>query len=482
MTAPPAAAGSPSRLDRLAAVGITRGVLALCLLWVVAVGPIVHDLTAQGAPRVALTGAIHDDQDIKIDGYLVGFDYAERDGHTYSDKAPGQEVLALPAYAAARALGAEAAVVPRVAENLTLWWVTFATAGLPALAIILLVAMASHRRGTPVPLPALAALSFGTMLLPFAANLYGHVLGAALGYAAWLVLDRSSIGWRRGAVAGGLLALAVSVEYPLAIMGVALVVLLAVRRHWSALVAFAAAGVPFAVGLALYQDAAFGSPFSSGYTGKSYHQGAALLITGIPDPATLAQVLFGSRGLLLFTPVVAVGIYGLVRRWRDERDDGAAVALGVVVGFVLLQAGWVNPWGGDGPGPRYVIPMLPFLGIGLAHAWRSLPAIVRRWVLLVSLVSMVLPTITFHLVGRSSLLIVSGLQQLREAGLNPTVWSIALGPAGWVLYGLTSAAGLWWFLRAVSAEGVPPEGVSATVRSVEPARAAVDAGGTSSDR
>ncbi len=429
---------------RLAAVGITRGVLALCLLWLVAVGPIVHDLTAQGAPRLALTGALHDDRDIKIDGYLVGFDYTERDGHTYSDKAPGQEVLALPAYAAARAVGAEPAVVPRVEENLTLWWVTLASAGLPAVAIIVLVAMATHRRGMPIPLPALGALAFGTMLLPFAANLYGHVLGAALGYASWLVLDRSSVDWRRGALAGALMGLAVSVEYPVAIVGVVLVALLAVRRHWASLAAFAAAGVPFAAFLAVYQRAAFGSPFSSGYSSKSYHEDATLFITGIPDPRTLAIVLFGSRGLLLFTPVVAVGIYGLWIRWRREDDGGAAVSLAVVVGFLLLQAGWQNPWGGDGPGPRYVIPMLPFIGLGLARAWHEVSPTIRRWVVGISLASMVLPTITFHLMGDGTFLIAGGLQQLADEGIMPTVWSIALGPVGWVLYGASVAAAGWW--------------------------------------
>src|SRR5690606_30310162 len=101
-------------LRRLEGIGITRGVLALCLVWVVAIGPIVHDMTAQGAPRIALTGALVDDRRITIDDYLVGFDYTERDGHIYSDKAPGQEVLAIPAYVASQVVGADAAIVPRV--------------------------------------------------------------------------------------------------------------------------------------------------------------------------------------------------------------------------------------------------------------------------------------------------------------------------------------------------------------------------------
>lgn len=444
-----------SVMTRLAAHGITRGVLALCVLWLVAVGPIVHDLTAQGAPRVALTGAIVDDQDIKIDDYLVGFDYAERDGHTYSDKAPGQEILAIPVYGAARLVGAEPALVPRVASNLTLWWVTLWSAGIPAVAIIVLAAVAAHRRGTPIPLPALATLAFGTMLLPFAANLYGHVLGAALGFGAWLVFDRAPVTWKRGLTGGALIGLAVAVEYPLAIVGIVLAALLAIRRQWTGLAGYVVGGLPFAALLAVYQNAAFGSPFASGYTDKSSHQGASLLITGVPKLTMLAEVLFGSRGLLLFTPVVGVGIYGLVRLWRQERDSGALVALIVTAGFLLLQAGWVNPWGGDGPGPRYVIPMLPFLALGIASAWAGIAPPIRRFVAGISIASMVLPTITFHLVPQGSNLLSGPLRTLFEDGPNPTVWSIVFGPAGWVAYGASVAAAAWWFRKAAIAERSP---------------------------
>lgn len=463
-----ALSGPRPLLDRLEAVGITRAVLGICALWLVAFAPIVHDLTAQGAPRLALTGAMVDDGDIKIDDYMVGFDYTERDGHIYSDKAPGQEVLAVPAYVVATAVGAEKAVVRRADANLTLWWVTLWSSMLPAVAIVAMVAVASKRRNTPIQIPALATLTFGTMLLPFGTNLYGHVLGAALGYAAWLVLDRTSASWQRGAVAGGLIALAVTVEYPLALVGIALAVLLVVRRHWRSLVAFGLAGVPFAVVLAIYQNAAFGSPFSSGYQHKSYHEDSTLFITGIPKLTTLAQVLFGAKGLFLFTPVVLVGLIGLVKRWQETRDQGAALSMGVSAAFIMLQAGWSNPWGGDGPGPRYVITMLPFLGIGLAHFWDRVPARVRRPVVLVSVASMVLPTITLHLVGTGTILLAGPLRNLFDRGPNPTVWSIALGPLGWVLYLVSVVVVARWAMQATVAE----RSVLTTPRRPQPAEPA----------
>ena len=138
-----------------------------------------------------------------IDGYRLGPDHTDRDGHVYSDKAPGQEVLAVPAYLGARLVGADPARTGRIEGNLSLWWVTLWSAGLPGVGIILLVAVAAHRRGTPIPPPALATLAFGTLLLPFSINLYGHLLGALLGFGAWLVIDRrpASLGPRRGSLA-----------------------------------------------------------------------------------------------------------------------------------------------------------------------------------------------------------------------------------------------------------------------------------------
>ena len=436
--------------ERLAQVGITRGVLAVCLLWLVAAGPIVADMTAQGAPRFAFAGAVVDDRAIKLDGYLVGYDKAERDGHVYSDKAPGQQVLSVPFYAAARAAGAEPASVPRVEGNLSLWWVTFWTAGVPLRAIICMTAVAAWRRGSPIPVPALVGLSFGTMLLPHSVNLYGHVLGAALGFAAWLVLDRPGGSWRSGAAAGALAGSAVAVEYPLAVVAMVLGIWLLARGRWAQALAFALAGAPFAIAVGTYQAVAFGSPFSSGYTDKEPLAESTVLVTGIPNPITLLQVLVGARGLLVFMPIVAVGIYGLFRRWFETRDDGAVVALAVVGGVLLVQAGWSNPWGGDSAGPRYVTPMLPFLAVGLSTAWASVPPRLRRLVLGVSLTSMVLPTITLHLVNEGAVLISGSIAKLVDNGLNPTVWSLAFGWLGTSVWAVTSGAAIWHLCRVVA--------------------------------
>jgi hypothetical protein len=101
----------------------------------------VKELTAQPASRLALTAALVEHQTIRIDAYedIIGVDRLERDGHLYSDKAPGQPFLAAPFYAAARAVGADPASDLRADGNLTLWWVTLWSSTVPGALVVVIV-------------------------------------------------------------------------------------------------------------------------------------------------------------------------------------------------------------------------------------------------------------------------------------------------------------------------------------------------------
>lgn len=429
--------------------------VALGLLYLVVVGPFVQEYTAQPASRYALTAAVVERGTIRLDEYahVLGIDRVERDGHLYSDKAPGQPFLAAPVFAAGRAVGVEPADRFRRHENLGVWWVTLWSSVIPVSVLVGLVHASLRPRAGAVV--AAVAVGFGTLLLPFGSELYGHALAAALGFAAWRLVDRASTTGQAG-VAGLVAALAVTVEYPMVIVAAVGAAVLAARRAWRQLGAYALAGVPFAVALGAYHAAAFGSAFTSSYSEKG--DGGTPAVTGLPDPVQAIEVLFGTRGLFLFTPIALVGVVGLARLAARPGSQRVAAVVSLVVfgGFLLLQAGWVNPWGGEMPGPRYLIPALPFLGLGIAEMWA--PATRRAVVgaLGFSVATMVFPLVTLHLVPDGGATVAAHIRHLAGGELTPTVFTIVAGPVGWVLHlGLAVLAGV---VVRNSLRSAPPSG------------------------
>ena len=66
--------------------------------------------------------------------------------------------------------------------------------------------------------------------------------------------------------------------------------------------------------------------------------------------------------MLVRAPLVLLGVAGLVvaKRWRE----GLAIAA-----FVALLSFHRTPWGGASEDHRYLVPVVPLVGIGLAAAW-----------------------------------------------------------------------------------------------------------------
>lgn len=367
----------------------TRVDILLVALVLVVSAPIVELLMAHQASRLAFTGAVVDRNTIVIDAYtdILSVDFAERDGHLYSDKAPGQPLLATPFYAVARVVGAEPAETERYFDNLTLWWTTLWSSAIPL--AVLAVLMRRHALGvTGDPRAATAAavgMALSTLLLPFSTVLFSHVLAGLLAFAAYL-LARDPRASPAGMLGAGLLAgLAVLTEYTTGIVVVVIAVLLMLRR--SALLAhYVIGGVPAVVALAAYNTAAWGSPTEFSYANSgAFADFHAQGLFGIrwPSPSLTAQVLVGERGLLSMTPIVLLGVIGLVllARQRRTREVGV-VGLVVFATFVAVQGGWFSVTAGASPGPRYVVAALPFVAVGVAHVWRwSAPAVVAAAVI-----------------------------------------------------------------------------------------------------
>jgi hypothetical protein len=408
-------------------------------------------------------------------------DAAWVDGHYYSVKAPGLAALTLPLYAGLDGAGAQsvardAAASARSADHPRwvplddpplenfgydalralrtelaiergvpmIWALTLFGAVLPAIGLLLLVRWVGERIEPGYGTAAAITLGIGTIVMTFAAEYFSHVVAAALGFAAFALLFREREGPPRLGLVGtaGLLAgLAVSFEYPLGLLGAVLFVYaLAGPRRLRRGAAYAAGATAGAAPALLYNLWALGSPFRFAYSdaisvrGLSGHDELGLNSAGLfgidwPRPEAALDLLLSSRGLLTLTPVLAMGLVGawLIRR-RGRRAE-ANVILAVTAVYFLYNSGYWLPLGGGTPGPRFLTPILPFLAVGLAAAYRRFPALTLG-LAIPSATMMVAATLTFPLIGENGTWV--WVERLRTGNLEHTLLT-ALGVGdGWL--------------------------------------------------
>ncbi len=115
--------------------------------------------------------------------------------------------------------------------------------------------------------------------------------------------------------------------------------------------------------------------------------------------------------------------------WRAGRRAEALVCGGVPLLFLLYNAAYYLPYGGQSPGPRFLVPALPFLVVPLAFVLRARPVVVAG-VGLVSVGVMALATIGGPLTG-VEYGIGTWLDRIREGDLAATVATrLDVGDAG----------------------------------------------------
>ncbi len=414
-------------------------------------------------------------------------DKSYTNGHFFSVKAPGLPFLLLPLHevldaAGGSTFGREAAdrarrggarqwtyrglnvatygySAPRAAQIKRrletqaplIWALGLLGTVIPAVLLLLLVRRLADRIEPGLGTATALTLGMATLVMPFAVNLFGHMLASLLAFAAFAVLWRERHGPQRlgPLVLGGLLAgLAVTTEYPLAIVG-AILGVYALTRPGAAAAgvrglltrggAYTAGVVLGVVPLLAYNLWAFGSITTTSYANAVDRQGftghdtlglnsGGFFGIGPPDLRVALELLISPRGLLAMTPVVVLGVYGLVLLHRRGLRAEAWTVAALALAFFVYDAGYWLPFGGGSPGPRFLIPVLPFLSLGLVQAWRRLPA--TTIVLSVcSAVAIGVATLTYPLVGTGN--IWQWWSRLKNDNFQHTVLTILGADNGW---------------------------------------------------
>lgn len=431
-------------------------------------------------------------------------------GHFFSVKAPGLPVLLVPPYKLITAVGGdelardaanrareggarqwtyrglnvhaygydpERAVRVKsllAAQAPIIWALGLLGSVLPTLLLLLLIRWLANRWRPGLGTATALSVGTGTIVMAFAVNLFGHMLAALIAFAVFAALWRERQGAPRPSVllgAGLLSGLAVVTEFPLALAG-AILGLYGVL-HPQALgrglkplasrAALYAAGVVAGVlPLLAYNQWAFGSIATMSYDnavdrqGFTGHDTLGLNSGGFfgitwPDSRVALELLMSPRGLFALTPVVLMGVVGTVLLHRRGMKAEARTIAAIAVAFFIYDSGYWLPFGGGSPGPRFLIPALPFLGVALVEAWRRFPATTLVTTVCGAVV-MTIATVTYPLIGTGSMW--QWWDRVEKAVFQHTLPTVFGAGNGWlallpVLLGLLAVA--WLGARATGA-------------------------------
>lgn len=353
--------------------------------------------------RLDLTLAIVDQGTLKIDDYYQNTgDYAYFEGHYYLDKAPGPSFLAVPVYAALRPLlnippverllerigqsdafsqtlteGGTGALLGKIKFMIALYVVTFFISAVPSallgLMIYQLAGMFSLSRTWRILLVLVYGLA--TPAFAFSGQFFSHQLTAFLLMGAfWLIfrVRETSIKWIWAFLAGLMMGWSVISEYPTALIAGGIVVYFLTLKNLRKKVLWLLLGglIP-GVLLGVYDYAIFhtilpvGYEYSVNYI-EQHSQG--IISIGLPKIEALWGITFSSyRGLFFLSPVLLGGLLGFWPWWKSRVERKVWwLSLWAVISFIIFNGSSVMWQGGFSIGPRYLVPMLPFLTLGLA--------------------------------------------------------------------------------------------------------------------
>ena len=336
--------------------------------------------------RFFLISSIVDFKTLDIDAYHAWTqDKSYYNGHYYSNKAPGGPLLGVPVYWILtwfkNNTDPPLSLSDRYIIRLVTTAIPFAITGI----LLFRIGFAwcnSERRALLMVL----AYSFGSIAFQHSTLFSGHQLAASFSFFSFYliyslsaaktekdtILKKSICAFSAGLFAG-IGALADYTAMFLAVI-ISLYVLISVTEKRYLLLFFGGGFICIII-LTLYNYSCFGSIFSLSYghqATEAFKKGSesGFLGVSIPDPKALFQILFSpSHGLFFIMPVFIYSIVGFCYLFqKKEFTREGLILLSIVTGYLAINAGFYAWHGGWSFGPRYIVPMLPFLALPMVFS------------------------------------------------------------------------------------------------------------------
>ncbi len=359
--------------------------------------------------------------------------------HYYSDKAPGSSFLGAVPYVIFYPLLQDTGT----AEYL----IRFFVVSLPSAFLCLLLYRISGEFTKKEKHRLLITIVYGlgTLALPYSIMFYGHQIASVLVFSSFYLIfkNQKRLTHEHLFFAGLMMGMATIIEFSVAIISFLMffyvLKTLDSREH----VSFFIIGViPPLILLFTYNFMCFGSPLVSGYSHLVFQdsvqfQSQGFLGISLPDPLACFNILFSPyRGLFFFSPFLLLCIPGFYHFYRNHRLRKEFWLFFLsVVGFIAWNSAYSVWWGGWAPGPRHLVPVIPFMMVTIMlysrefDVWRERAALALGGlsVLMISAVTVTdpnLPEKTFHPLFQHTLpRVVTG-----ELGIN---FGSLLGLPGW---------------------------------------------------
>ncbi|MEA2329243.1 MAG: hypothetical protein QOE68_4202 [Thermoanaerobaculia bacterium] len=312
-----------------------------------------------------LTRAIVERHTLYIDGYDINTgDVAKgTEGHIYINKPPGASLLAAAPYAVIFAIERSVHAPVDALTRMNCWIATALSTGLCGALIGPILFLYGRRRNTapPVALCVSCIILFGTIIFPYSTMLFAHVSAALFLLLAVTLLEN------RPLTAGIAAGLAVSCFYVCG-LAVAILAVAAFTYRRGTAMRFLLGALPFGVLMAIYQWLCFGSALRTSMEASTRFTEKGLLFGVIRMPSISALygiTLSPYRGLFFVSPVLLMAFVGFVAMRRNWQFWSL---FAIVISFILVIASF-NGWnGGFAFGPRYLVPIIPLLGIPMMAA------------------------------------------------------------------------------------------------------------------
>jgi hypothetical protein len=370
------------------------GVFLLCFVY------FAPHIDMDQSARIDMAVAIVDHHTFAIDDYQGNtFDRDNSRGHYYSDKAPGSSFAAVPVYLIYKGYYALRGGSPTdPANDLQLRYMeSVCLSAIPAMLLLLLFfwtlqyfsPLLFHRAALTL------FLGLGTIIFPYAHNYYAHVFVAALLFAAFVLIyvaagdDTVRGAWTRrlannqamAALLAGLgLGMAVLSEYPAAIIAVAIAVYGFIRFPLKTWIYLLIGVAPSLAILLAYNRAVYGNPFTLGYLSGTSFIWRPQQVEGLggatwpPSLDAIWGMTFSPyRGLFFLSPFLLLALPGYAL-WRRRGGLEWRLFLVIPLVYFLAIAMYYAWYGGASVGPRYLIPMLPFLTLPIIFTLDALAA------------------------------------------------------------------------------------------------------------